>query len=196
MHRDPPQFDRAVAQRGSDGSGDYFGLSAALPNDCLGAPVVNANGELVGIVTAQHPPGASGMFARSAAAAQSVVAHVDPRVVASWPGGPAAPAEGPSAPPTRVAKIPLVRAESQGMTKLLYSPKPRFPARAPRTNAPIQGEGRYRVRFDANGRVQGVEVVQSTNNPALDSAAVSTLRQWKAAPGQQWTATVPISFSP
>lgn len=192
--RDPPHFDRTAAQKGSDANGDYFGLSASVPDDCLGAPIVDAKGEVVGIVTVQHPPGASGMFARSGSAAKSVIEHVDRHAVASWPGEPAAPAEGPTAPPTRTAKIPLVRADQSGATRLLYSPKPKFPAQA--QSAQGSGEGRYRVRFDINGRVQGVEVVQSTNNAALDNVAVSTLRQWKAAPGQQWSATVPISFQP
>lgn len=196
MHRNPPQFDRLIAQRGSDAKGDYFSLSAPLPEDCLGAPVVNANGDVVGIVTSQGAPAALGTFARGAAAAQSVVAHVEPRAVAAWADQPPPPAEGPSPPRTRVAKIPVVQADSSGVTKLLYSPKPKYPATAQRSNIPLQGEGRYRVRFAANGQVEAVEVLQSTSNPTLDNAAVATLRQWKATPGQQWSATVPISFTP
>ncbi len=198
MRRKPPHFDRIIAARGSDAAGEWFGLSAALPDDCTGAPVINEHGDFVGIISGQRPEGASGAVARSVANAQSVIAHVDPHASPSWEvadnnDAPPPPAEGPSAPPTKTAKISLVRAETSGMTKLLYSPKPKFPAQA---RGQLQGEGRYRVRFAANGQVQDVEVLQSARNPALDSAAVSTLRQWKAAPGQQWSATVPISFQP
>jgi TonB family protein len=202
MHRKPPQFDRAVTTRGSDAAGEWFGLSAAVPNDCTGAPIINERGELVGIVTAQHPEGASAVVGRSVAAAQSIIAHIDPKAAPSWQVAAtgelvAPPAEGPTAPPSRTAKIPLVRADQPGMTKLIYSPKPRYPGPARGRAAPaMQGEGRYRVRFAANGQVQDVEVLQSTHNPALDSAATQTLRTWKATPGREWSATVPISFTP
>ena len=60
----------------------------------------------------------------------------------------------------------------------------------------MKGTGRYRVQFKSNGEVRDVQVVQSTRSETLDSAAVEALRHWKAAPGEEWTATVPITFQP
>jgi TonB family protein len=42
--------------------------------------------------------------------------------------------------------------------------------------------------------VINVQVIRSTGNNVLDQSALSTLRQWKSAPGQEWAATVPVTF--
>ena len=60
----------------------------------------------------------------------------------------------------------------------------------------MRGSGRYRVTFDMNGAAKSVDIVQSAGFEILDSAAVTKLREWKAAPGAEWSVTVPISFQP
>ena len=89
-----------------------------------------------------------------------------------------------------------MRADQPGNSKLIYSPKPAYPAPARQSHSPLQGNGRFRVKFAASGEVKEVEVIESTRSGILDSAASDALRKWKAAPGQEWSATVPISFQP
>jgi TonB family protein len=54
--------------------------------------------------------------------------------------------------------------------------------------------GRFRLNFNARGNVTNVQVIQSTGNNVIDQSALSTLRQWRSAPGQDWAATVPVTF--
>ena len=79
---------------------------------------------------------------------------------------------------------------------MVYSPIPQYPTAARHSAFPIKGSGRYRITFTAKGDVKNVEVLQSTHSETLDTAAADALRKWKAAPGQEWTATVPITFQP
>jgi TonB family protein len=44
--------------------------------------------------------------------------------------------------------------------------------------------------------VHSVQIIESTHSQILDTAAMQTLRTWKAAPGTDWTAEVPLTFSP
>jgi TonB family protein len=81
-------------------------------------------------------------------------------------------------------------------SRLVYSPIPQYPTAARHSYFPLKGSGRYRVTFTAKGDVKNVEVVQSTHSDLLDTAAADALHKWKAAPGQEWTATVPITFKP
>ena len=200
MHRHPSYFERSVAARGDDAGGEWFGLSAATAADCVGAPLINDKGEFIGLVTAQHPEGSSANMARNAASIDTLLTRINPRTAAAWQvadnGETRPPGEGPTATPARIAKISMVQSDQPGTAKLIYSPRPKYPIDSRRSTAPVQGEGRYRIHFAPNGLVQDVQIVQSTHNPALDNAATQTLLRWKAAPGREWTATVPISFQP
>lgn len=196
--RQPNYFARNVATRGSDTGSEWLGLSAAVPGDCVGAPSINDRGELIGIVTSEHPQGAPANAVRPAAAMDSLLARINPRTGPTWQvagNTTSPPGEGPTAAPARTARISVVQADQPGTSKLIYSPKPKYPLDA-RHPTGVRGEGRYRIRFAANGQVQDVQILESTHNATLDSAATETLRKWKAAPGREWTATVPISFQP
>jgi TonB family protein len=185
-------FEGTISAKKSDESGEWFEVSALIPNEAVGSPVANENGEIIGVVTSQPGKGAGANVIRASNALDSLVAQVEPGTRGRWyPSGnspiPVAgsPAEG-SATPRR----------QSGNSRLVYSPKPNYPTAARRFFSPLKGSGRYRISFSAKGDVKNVEVIESTRSEALDSAAVETLRQWKAAPGQEWSATVPITFQP
>jgi TonB family protein len=180
-------FEGTISAKKSDENGEWFEVSALIPNEAVGSPVANENGEIIGVVTSQPGKGAGANVVRASNALDSVVAQVEPGTKARWYASPSAgpPAEGPAAP----------RRQS-GNSRLLYSPKPNYPNAARRFFSHLKGSGRYRISFSTKGEVKNVEVLESTRNEALDSAAVETLRQWKAAPGQEWSATVPITFQP
>jgi TonB family protein len=200
VRRQPVYFERTVAARGADAGGEWLGLSAATPGDCIGAPVINDRGEAIGIVTSQRPQGAVSNVVRNGAAIDSLLTRTNPRATATWQvvdnGGTLGPGEAPTATPIKIAKISSVQSDQPGTSTLIYSPRPKYPVDARHSNAALQGEGRYRIHFSANGLVQDVAIVQSTHNAALDTAATQTLQKWKAAPGREWTATVPITFQP
>ena len=85
----------------------------------------------------------------------------------------------------------LTSAESPAQSgKLVFTPRPRYSSKA---GMKVSGSGNYRVTFNAEGKVSDVQVTRTAGG-ALDAAAVSTLRTWRAEPGRQWTADVPIKF--
>src|SRR6266850_1233348 len=77
--------------------------------------------------------------------------------------------------------------------RLVYAPAPAFPSEV-RSRSGAAWSGRFRLNFNARGNVTNIQVVQSTGNNVLDQSALSTLRQWKSAPGQEWAATIPVTF--
>jgi len=178
-HKEQPMAGGMITSRGADPKKDPFQIGGTIPNDAVGAPVVDANGEAVGVVTAggKNDIQPSGQL-------EPLLAAIKPGTTARWS---AAPAESPTATPSpRVAR------------RVLSNPAPRYPpeARSIRVG-PNRGSGKYRVTFDVNGAVRNVQVVESTGQPILDRAAIDGLRQWKAEPGGgDWTVLVPITFQP
>ena len=147
-------------------------IAGAIAPSSIGSPVVNENGDVVGIVTSAGEK----TIARPVAALDSVLSRVTADTQARWPQMP-----GTSPTPHTTPK-----------PRLLYAPAPSFP---PGQSLPGQsGTGRFRLTFDAQGNVTNIQIVTSTGNPYFDQAAIKTLRQWKSAPSQGWQATVPVTF--
>jgi len=178
-HKDQPMAGGMITSRGADPKKDPFQIGGTIPADATGAPVLDANGDVVGIVTAggKNEIQPSGQL-------EPLLAPIKPTMLGKWT---AAPAESPSPTPTpRVAR------------RVVYNPAPKYPfeARSIRVG-PNRGNGKYRVTFGTNGSVKNVQVVESTGQPILDNAAIDGLRQWRADPGtNDWTVLVPITFAP
>jgi TonB family protein len=153
-------------------SSDRLEIAGATAPSSVGSPVVNENGDVVGIVTSAGEK----TIARPVAALDSVLSRVKADTQARWP---------------QVAQTsPTPHATPK--PRLLYAPAPSFP---PGQALPGQsGTGRFRLTFDPQGNVTNIQVVASTGNPYFDQAAIKTLRQWKSAPSQGWQATVPVTF--
>ncbi|HEX5607553.1 MAG TPA: TonB family protein, partial [Candidatus Binatia bacterium] len=153
-------------------SAERLELAGATAATSVGSPVVNENGDVIGIVTSAGEK----TVARPVAALDTVLSRVTPETQARWP---------------QVAQAsPTPRATPK--PRLLYAPAPSFP---PGQSLPGQsGTGRFRLSFDSQGNVTNIQVVSSTGNPYFDQAATKTLRQWKSAPSQGWQVTVPVTF--
>ena len=160
----------------------------------LAEDVALDRGDVLGFVTLQRGQGPAVNVVRMASALDPVSARIDKRIKPAWAAAvpPPPPAEGPLQKP----KIPLAGQGPPGKTRLIYSPTPQYPTEARRSYTPAKGTGRYRVHFAGDGSVRDIQVVQSTRSQTLDNAAVEALRKWKAAPGQEWSANVPITFQP
>ena len=153
-------------------SSDRLEIAGATAASSVGSPVVNENGDVVGIVTSSGEK----TVGRPVAALDSVLSRLTPETQARW---------------SQVAQAtPTPR--STPKPRLLYAPAPSFP---PGQSLPGQaGTGRFRLTFDPQGNVTDIRIVSSTGNPYFDQAAIKTLRQWKSAPSQGWQATVPVTF--
>ena len=195
--RDPLLGQGKISRKRSDQGEEFFELSIPVPNE-IGSPAVNESGQVIGVVT-QGTRLAAGNVLRSATALNSLLAQIGPEAKVGWQVAglsgepPAPPSEGPL---SRKSKIPLAGPQPGGNSRLIYSPIPGYPKTASHSSRPLKGSGRFRVTFTRNGEVKDVGIVESTRNPVLDNAAVDALRQWKARPGQEWTANVPITFQP
>jgi len=153
-------------------SSDRLEITGTTAASSVGSPIVNENGDVVGIVTSAGEK----TVARPVATLDSVLSRVKADTQARW-------AQMPGTSPTPHA-TPKPR--------LLFAPAPSFP---PGQSLPGQsGTGRFRLTFDGQGNVTDIRVVSSTGSPYFDQAAIKTLRQWKSAPSQGWQATVPVTF--
>jgi TonB family protein len=147
-------------------------IAVATPASSVGSPVVNENGDVVGIVISAGEK----TMARPVAALDTVLSRVSADTQARWPQ------MAQTSPTPHATPRP----------RLLYAPAPSFP---PGQSLPGQsGIGRFRLTFDPPGNVTNIQIVSSTGNPYFDQAAIKTLRQWKSAPSQGWQATVPVTF--
>ncbi len=153
-------------------SSDRLEIAGATATSSVGSPVVNENGDVVGIIMSAGEK----TIARPVAELQSVLSRIKPDTEARW---------------TQAAQTsPTPHATPK--PRLLFAPAPSFP---PGQSLPGQtGTGRFRLTFDGQGNVTDIRIVSSTGNPYFDQSAIKTLRQWKSAPSQGWQATVPVTF--
>ncbi len=180
QHQEQPLAAGKISARGSDPKKDLFQITGVIPPDAPGAPVLDDQGEVVGIVTV----GGKNQV-RPTGLLDELLAQAKPGTTGRWA---AAPVESPTATATPRTAV----------RRVLYNPAPKYPfeARSIRLG-PSRGNGRYRVTFDPSGVVKNVQVVTSTGQPILDQAAVDALRQWRVEPGaSDWTVLVPVTFQP
>ena len=160
--------EMTIAARDSD----HLEIAGTTPVSSIGAPVVNENGDVIGVVTSAGEK----TIARPSVTLDSLLSRISADTQVHWP----ATAE------TRATPGPTPK------SRLIYAPAPAFPPQASRPG--VSGTGRFRLTFDANGNVTNVQVIQSTGNLLFDDAATRTLRQWRSSPGQGWAVTVPVTF--
>jgi TonB family protein len=181
QHKEQPVTGGMIKSRGADPKKDTFQLGAMIPNDVAGAPVVDANGEVVGIVTTggKDEIQPSGQI-------EPLLAEAKPGATGRWAAA-AVETPTPTATPKFVAN-----------PRVTYNPAPKYPYEARFIRAgPNRGSGKYRVTFGPNGLVKNVQTIESTGQPLLDQSAIAALRQWRAeAAGRDWTVLVPITFQP
>lgn len=156
---------------------DDVEMVATLSPDSIGSPILEANGEVVGIVVS----GGDKAHARPSRSVGSLLDRIAPDAKPRW-------AETAQTVPT---STPAPRPTPK--PRLVYAPAPGFPSEV-RSRPGATWSGRFRLNFNARGNAINVQVIQSTGNNVLDQSALSTLRQWKSAPGQEWAATVPVTF--
>ena len=153
-------------------SSDRLEIAGTTAASSVGSPVVNENGDVVGVVTSAGEK----TIGRPVAALHSVLSRVTADTQARWPQ------TAQTSPTPHATPKP----------RLLFAPAPSFP---PGQSLPGQsGTGRFRLTFDPQGNVTDVQIVKSTGNPYFDQSSIKTLRQWKSAPSQGWQATVPVTF--
>jgi TonB family protein len=156
---------------------DRMKIATALSPESIGSPIVNANGEVVGVVTSLGEEAT----VRPANALDGLLNRISSDTRPRWP-------EVAQAAPT---PTPAPRATPK--PRFVYAPAPAFPDDV-RARPGSSWSGRFSLSFDSRGNVIKVQIVQSTGNERMDRAAINTLRQWKSAPGQEWVATVPVTF--
>ncbi len=147
-------------------------MAGTTPVSAVGSPVVTENGEVVGVVIAAGEK----TGARSFSAVESVLSRVAADTHARWP------ATAETQPTPKATPKP----------RIVYAPAPSFPPGA--SQGGVSGTGRFRLSFDPNGNVTNIQVIRSTGNPYFDQSAIKTFQQWKSAPGQGGSVTVPVTF--
>jgi TonB family protein len=151
---------------------DRLELAGATPVSSIGSPVINQDGQLIGVVISAGEK----TVARPSNALDSELSRLAANAQAHWPEVAEAHATPKPTPKPRIT----------------YAPAPAFPS-GPSVSGQ-SGTGRFRLTFDGQGNVTNIQVVKSTGNPYFDQSALKTLRQWKSAPSQGWQATVPVTF--
>lgn len=152
---------------------NHFEVSAHVLPVSFGAPVVDANGDLIGVVIGRDEKNENAVLVRPASVISSLLGEARSSTSARWPGQP----QPSPTPPLR----------------LVFTPAPRYPPEA-RFRDNFARSGRYRLNFEANGTVKSVQVLRSTGSEILDRAAVNGLQQWRAEPGREGFVIVPLTF--
>ena len=190
--REQPLAATTISARRSDPHGDRLETSNPISKDAEGAPVVDINGDVLGVVTPAREQGATVTVVRPASALESLLAQIKPDTKAHWAA--AAATESPPPQSSPPSPPPVRAAQDNRKSKLTYNPAPKYPPEARLSR--VSGSGRFRIIFSAEGEARDVQVIESTGKAVLDQAAAASLRQWKAEPGHEWSVVVPITFKP
>jgi len=156
---------------------DRLEIAGPISSNSIGSPIVSENGEVVGVVISAGEKAT----VRLSNAVDSLLARIASDAKPRWPET------------AQAAVTPTPAPRPTPKPRLVYAPAPAFPSEL-RSRPGAAWSGRFRLNFNARGNVSNVQVVRSTGNIVLDQSALSTLRQWKSAPGGEWAATVPVTF--
>lgn len=156
---------------------DRLEIAGPISSNSIGSPIVSENGEVVGVVISAGEKAT----VRLSNAVDSLLARIASDAKPRWPET------------AQAAVTPTPAPRPTPKPRLVYAPAPAFPSQV-RSRPGAAWSGRFRLNFNARGNVSNVQVVRSTGNSLLDQSALSTLRQWKSAPGGEWAATVPVTF--
>lgn len=108
------------------------------------------------------------------------------------------PPPAPKVQPAPVPRAPAVVEPPRFDLAYLNNPAPAYPVFAKRARE--QGVVMLRVRVDASGNVEGIDIHKSSGSDRLDKAALAAVRQWRFVPARQGNrpvagvALVPINF--
>jgi TonB family protein len=156
---------------------DRLEITGPISSNSIGSPVVSDNGEVVGVLISAGEKAT----VRPSNAVNSLLGGIASDAKPRWPET------------VQVAVTPTPEPRPTSKPRLVYAPAPEFPSEV-RSRSGAAWSGRFRLSFNARGIVTNIQIVQSTGNALLDQSALNTLRQWKSAPGQEWAATVPVTF--
>ena len=156
---------------------DRLEIAGPISSNSIGSPIVSEKGEVVGVVTSAGEKAT----VRRSTAVESLLGGIASDAKPRWPEV------------ARAVVTPTPAPRPTPKPRLVYAPAPAFPSEV-RSRPGAAWSGRFRLNFNARGNVTNVQVIQSTGNNVLDQSALSTLRQWKSATGQEWAATVPVTF--
>ncbi len=78
-------------------------------------------------------------------------------------------------------------------SNMLAAPRPSYSYEARRARQ--TGSGKFVLRFDRNGYVTSVALVQSTGSAILDDLARNSFQRWRCRPGVYEQVYVPITFT-
>src|SRR5205814_4709609 len=120
---------------------DRLGIAAAISSNSIGSPVVDANGQLVGVIVSAGEKAT----VRPASTLDSLLSQIASDAKARWPQTAEAT---PSPRPTPTPKPHLV-----------YAPAPAFPREAFSRRPGAFGSGRFRLNFDSKGNVTNVQMI-------------------------------------
>jgi TonB family protein len=156
---------------------DRLEIAGPISSNSIGSPIVSENGEVVGVVISAGEKTTVRPSNTVASLLDRIASDAKPR----WPEL------------AQVAITPTPAPRPTPKPRLVYAPPPAFPSEV-RSRPGAAWTGRFRLNFNARGNVTNIQIIQSTGNNVLDQSALSTLRQWKSAPGQEWAATIPVTF--
>jgi TonB family protein len=156
---------------------DRLEIAGPISSNSIGSPIVSETGEVVGVVTSAGEKA----IVRPSTAVESLLGGIASDAKPRWPEV------------ARAVVTPTPAPRPTPKPRLVYAPAPAFPSEV-RSRSGAAWSGRFRLNFNARGNVTNIQVIQSTGNNVLDQSALSTLRQWKSAPGQEWAATIPVTF--
>ena len=78
-----------------------------------------------------------------------------------------------------------------GKGTVLNGPNPRYPLFPPWTDK--QGNGKYELHVDKDGKVEAVKILKTSGDPTFDRVAVGTLRKWRLRRGPM-VIELPLAF--
>ncbi len=113
------------------------------------------------------------------------------------PTPPPRPQNAPKPPPQVTTQAAVSRpgpvSYITDRSNMLAAPRPSYFYEARRARQ--TGSGKFVLRFDRNGYVTSVALVQSTGSAILDDLARNSFQRWRCRPGVYEQVYVPITFN-